>query len=417
MGATDIASRLRAKFTKRRHSTTGSLASSNQSFTDTASSYNSRHFWDRERHRAHGDGEHGDRSSRRAVSHSRGTASSRRGITATPDGSRRHDESDEFTRVEVCRQGSDATNTNTAAKSSSEAEGAVPPAADHSTVDGAALKQPASPDDQQSLGGLPPKTAASSSVQPPPRNDLQGSSHPPQPLLLKPSESSSASSSPSRPRQVSSNLDRIHEDALTDSPVSPTGHSKAVDDFDVDAGAEAAGHHDDDPLSPGQAPTSSSPKSAAVVHLTTTTSTTAVPSSPGFPPTGLLSIPASPAARPAPPPRRQSLLSNRQTTLIKTLLHNQPSHEPIADHSTLLPIDANMVTRKIWVKRPHASPTLVTVNEDDLVDDVRDMILRKYANSLGRTFDSPDLNIRIAPRDQHQERVLSPEEPMGRTLD
>ncbi|KAF4992672.1 hypothetical protein FDECE_13650 [Fusarium decemcellulare] len=45
------------------------------------------------------------------------------------------------------------------------------------------------------------------------------------------------------------------------------------------------------------------------------------------------------------------------------------------------------------------------------------MILRKYANSLGRTFDSPDLNIRIAPRDQHQERVLSPEEPMGRTLD
>ncbi|KAF7551430.1 hypothetical protein G7Z17_g5000 [Cylindrodendrum hubeiense] len=76
-----------------------------------------------------------------------------------------------------------------------------------------------------------------------------------------------------------------------------------------------------------------------------------------------------------------------------------------------------MVTRKIWVKRPHASPTLVTINEDDLVDDVRDMILRKYANSLGRTFDSPDLNIRIFPRDQHKDRLLGPEEPMGRTLD
>lgn len=76
-----------------------------------------------------------------------------------------------------------------------------------------------------------------------------------------------------------------------------------------------------------------------------------------------------------------------------------------------------MVTRKIWVRRPHASATTITINEEDLVDDVRDMILRKYANSLGRTFDSPDLNIRVCPRDQDKERVLGPEETMARTLD
>ena len=74
-------------------------------------------------------------------------------------------------------------------------------------------------------------------------------------------------------------------------------------------------------------------------------------------------------------------------------------------------------TRKIWVKRPDASATLITINQDDLVDDVRETILRKYANSLGKTFDSPDLNLRVLPRDHGRDRVLGPEEHMGRTID
>ncbi|KAI1080476.1 CheY-like protein [Whalleya microplaca] len=76
-----------------------------------------------------------------------------------------------------------------------------------------------------------------------------------------------------------------------------------------------------------------------------------------------------------------------------------------------------MVTRKVWVKRPLASPTLITINEDDLVDDVRDLILRKYSNSLGRQFDAPDLTLRICNREQQSSRILQPDEPMGRTLD
>ncbi|KAL2147382.1 hypothetical protein VTI28DRAFT_9846 [Corynascus sepedonium] len=122
--------------------------------------------------------------------------------------------------------------------------------------------------------------------------------------------------------------------------------------------------------------------------------------------------------RPTAPSRRQSLLPNRQTTLIRTLLNaEQPDGLDQISSEQLLPISA-MVTRKLWVKRPGGSPTLVTISEDDLVDDVRELILRKYANTLGRQFDAPDLTLRIVPREgQRQERVLGPEEPMARTLD
>ncbi|KAG7291500.1 hypothetical protein NEMBOFW57_001519 [Staphylotrichum longicolle] len=129
--------------------------------------------------------------------------------------------------------------------------------------------------------------------------------------------------------------------------------------------------------------------------------------------------PSNSASRPSAPPRRQSLLPNRQTTLIRTLLNaGQPDDPDQSASDQLLPISATMVTRKLWVKRPGASATLVTINEEDLVDDVRELILRKYANSLGRQYDAPDLTLRIVPREgQRQERVLGPEEPMARTLD
>ncbi|KAK3298135.1 uncharacterized protein B0H64DRAFT_318435 [Chaetomium fimeti] len=123
--------------------------------------------------------------------------------------------------------------------------------------------------------------------------------------------------------------------------------------------------------------------------------------------------------RPSAPPRRQSLLPNRQTSLIRTLLNAGQVDDPDQSASEQLPpISPNMATRKLWVKRPSASATLVTINEEDLVDDVRELILRKYGNTLGRQFDAPDLTLRIVPREsQRQERVLGPEEPMARTLD
>lgn len=56
--------------------------------------------------------------------------------------------------------------------------------------------------------------------------------------------------------------------------------------------------------------------------------------------------------------------------------------------------------RRVWVKRPGASATLVQFQEDDLVDDVRDTILRKYQNSLGRSFDAPGESIVVSANDQ-----------------
>ena len=127
--------------------------------------------------------------------------------------------------------------------------------------------------------------------------------------------------------------------------------------------------------------------------------------------------------RPDAAPRRQSLANPNETRFLKTLLG--PDIPPTQGGGTtdyFGGLSANMLHRKIWVKRPGASATLVVINEDDLVDDVRDMILKKYANSLGRCFDSPDVTLRIVPRDlSHRnpqaERTLGPEEPITRTLD
>ncbi|ROW07110.1 hypothetical protein VPNG_07337 [Cytospora leucostoma] len=161
-------------------------------------------------------------------------------------------------------------------------------------------------------------------------------------------------------------------------------------------------------------PTAAAPASPSAANLSPNVAYsshgTPVPSSP-------LARNPSLTARPTGPARRQSLISNRQSTLIQTLLRGSQADDASTNGETLLPISGNMVTRKIWVKRPSASATLVTINEDDLVDDVRDMILRKYANSLGRHFDAPDLTLRIRPQGNQQERLLGPEEPMSRTLD
>ncbi|KAI0447191.1 hypothetical protein F4803DRAFT_575395 [Xylaria telfairii] len=129
--------------------------------------------------------------------------------------------------------------------------------------------------------------------------------------------------------------------------------------------------------------------------------------------------PLSPTfSRPPGPPRRQSILPAHQTNLVRALLNGPASDFDLdpadLDHQDPL---SGMVTRKIWVKRPLASATLITINEDDLVDDVREQILRKYANSLGRQFDAPDLSLQICNREQQTSRPLQPDEPIARVID
>lgn len=269
------------------------------------------------------------------------------------------------------------------------------------------------------------------------QSSLQSRSHPdphPDPHLprqfnsgihLAPPPQRSTPSPTSSPVPTSQSLAAAPTDRNSPQRGAGRGHNLRLSEFGLSSsGAKASATHahahpgDDleiDPLQPpqhGREPDQLSFASSSAVASASASASAATASSAA----SSAQSPASLATAEPQSSRRQSLFASRQTSLIKTLLRStQPQGATETDHRHS--IDANMVTRKIWVKRPHASATTITINEDDLVDDVRDMILRKYANSLGRTFDSPDLVIRIHPRDQEKERVLGPEEVMARTLD
>ncbi|EFE34259.1 response regulator, putative [Trichophyton benhamiae CBS 112371] len=178
----------------------------------------------------------------------------------------------------------------------------------------------------------------------------------------------------------------------------------------ITTAAAAAASLFDDPhqglQSPTTSPISASPVSAAA---------------PGRSPQIPEQLPKGPR-RPSLAVRRQSLVPASQQRLINTLL--EPPYTSGAEYfpRSTPAIQFDMINRKVWVKRPGSSPTLVLVTEEDLVDDLRDSILKKYANSLGRTIDSPDIVIRLIQREPSSrhgqlERVLGPEEPLTRTLD
>ncbi|KAK9240774.1 hypothetical protein V1525DRAFT_447686 [Lipomyces kononenkoae] len=64
-----------------------------------------------------------------------------------------------------------------------------------------------------------------------------------------------------------------------------------------------------------------------------------------------------------------------------------------------------MDRKRIWVRRPHGVATTVLVSSYDIVDDLKTALISKYATSLGRTHDAPDLSIRMShagtPSGQH----------------
>lgn len=135
-------------------------------------------------------------------------------------------------------------------------------------------------------------------------------------------------------------------------------------------------------------------------------------------------IPPPSTKRPSIAVRRQSLLPASHQHLVSGLLeHNPFSSQSDASVVGAAPTaSAEMVHRRVWVKRPGGSATLVPCLEDAVIDELRDQVIMKYANSLGRTFDSPDIVIRILPRESSSrqtppERLLSPEEVISSVLD
>ena len=122
--------------------------------------------------------------------------------------------------------------------------------------------------------------------------------------------------------------------------------------------------------------------------------------------------------------RRKSSTSQDQSQDLSDLLQSRsPALQPTkTDYFGGISVHAKMVPKKIWVKRPGSSATQVKIKEDDLVDDVRDTILKKYSNSLGRNFDPPDVLLRMVYRKQsarhsNSERTLGPEESMLKLLE
>ncbi|KAL6718771.1 Two-component response regulator SSK1p [Lecanora helva] len=122
--------------------------------------------------------------------------------------------------------------------------------------------------------------------------------------------------------------------------------------------------------------------------------------------------------------RKQSIVDKTQSHVVAELLktENPQFDSADVDYTDSHPQAIGMQRKKIWVKRPGSSATQVLINEEDLVDDVRDMILKKYANSLGRNFDSPDVTLRIIfrhPSGRHSqtERTLGPEEAVSKILE
>lgn len=51
--------------------------------------------------------------------------------------------------------------------------------------------------------------------------------------------------------------------------------------------------------------------------------------------------------------------------------------------------------RRVWVRKPNSTPTTIIVYQDQIVDDLKQLIMSKYPNSLGRSCDPADITIRI----------------------
>ena len=143
------------------------------------------------------------------------------------------------------------------------------------------------------------------------------------------------------------------------------------------------------------------------------------------PPPSAVPQPATSSKRPSLAVRRQSLLpashQHLSNLLDPGLLFHNGGQSSSASRSTP-PVNVEMAPRKIWVRRPGGSPTLVPILEDALVDELRDQVIVKYTNSLGKTFDSPDIVIKVVPRDSSSkqstpERLLNPEESLATVVD
>lgn len=421
----DIASRIRAKLSRRRHSSTAPSLASSRSAVDETSSVTSQsqgqsllHSFGRScEGSSFGESATGKQGDVPVPSHNASAISSRDDSTERTWTAAHNDSEEEIDprqRQQLSTTPQVLSSTSESARASISAPGpdAATPRGTASdtplaTAD-AAVKPavaPTSPAASSSVAApVDPAPAPATSIHPSAASTSSGTATPAGSVIAD--RRYLASSTAQGQPQPTSNLPSIHESS---NPASPDHDDRALNDaaLDDDAGGDGDDENED----------SDHPAAAAGTLRTTGDDyPQSLPSAEPIPApvTGQGVSAAQRQARPKSLSREQSLVSRQEASLIAAQL--LPQNPAMGDDGT--PSGAPMVIRKIWVKRPGASATLVAIREDDLVDDVRDLILRKYANSLGRTFDSPDLTLRIHPRDlQQRDRVLGPEEHMCRTID
>ncbi|EXJ80536.1 osomolarity two-component system, response regulator SSK1 [Capronia coronata CBS 617.96] len=244
-----------------------------------------------------------------------------------------------------------------------------------------------------------------------------------EPSQLESNEPTPITPAPTSVTAVSRNANESTPDSVD--PLDPAPPNKTVDQPDCKPPDAPATPPSTIPLPPIE-PTGSSSRLSATATLPTslTASKPSEIAGPGLDPTTTssgISTSTSPSlSTTADTPSPATIASDPPLLVIQ-----RPS-TPTVPTLPSLPCSrydsSEAMQRKIWVKRPGASPTRVEVAEDDLVDNVRDVILRKYANSLGRSIDAPDIILKIVSREQSNkvvttERALGPEEPIGVTLD
>ena len=95
--------------------------------------------------------------------------------------------------------------------------------------------------------------------------------------------------------------------------------------------------------------------------------------------------------------------------------HKQSSHSSIATHLTLpSPIKQSTGPKRVWVKRPNATATTVFISENDIVDDFKGLILRKYPTTLARACDPADLVIKCPIPKRNSTIILSNADHLGK---
>lgn len=52
-------------------------------------------------------------------------------------------------------------------------------------------------------------------------------------------------------------------------------------------------------------------------------------------------------------------------------------------------------SKRLWVRQPNGAPTTILVHQNDIIDDVKLMVIEKYPNSLGKQADAADLLVRL----------------------